>query len=196
VEFADVVRRRRMVRRFTDEPVDPGALERILQAAQRGPSAGYSQGVSLVVVTEATTRQRLAEVAGESWYVNAGHFPFISQAPVHVVVCTSPEAYVARYRLPDKQKPDGQDRPWPVPYWYTDAGCVMMLLLLAAVDEGLATAFVGVRDPHDLATALAIPDDVLPIGIALIGHGAADKPSRSLQRGRRSAADVVHRERW
>ena len=196
MELRDVLRRRRMVRHFTDEPVGSDALERVLAAAGRGPSAGFTQGVSLVVATEAATRRRIAEIAGESWYVGAGHHPFLSEAPVHVVLCTSEAVYQARYRLADKAKPDGSEKRWPVPWWWFDAGATLSLLLLAATDEGLATAFVGVREPRDLNGLLGIPDDVAACGVLLLGHGAPDKPSRSLARGRRPVSEVVHREKW
>ena len=52
MEFADVVARRRMVRHFSSEPVDRVVLERIAATAQRTPSAGFSQGQRLVIVTE------------------------------------------------------------------------------------------------------------------------------------------------
>jgi nitroreductase len=55
MEFADVVRRQRMVCSFTAEPVAPDAVERILDAARRGPSAGFSQGTEFVVVTDDAT---------------------------------------------------------------------------------------------------------------------------------------------
>jgi nitroreductase len=71
-----------------------------------------------------------------------------------------------------------------------------MLLLLAATNEGLATAFVGVREPGDLRLLLGIPPEAIPIGIALFGYGAPDKPSRSLRRGRKPLEAVVHQERW
>ena len=51
MEFKDVVRKRKMVRSFTDEPVAAEAVRRILDAARRGPSAGFSQGVEFVVVS-------------------------------------------------------------------------------------------------------------------------------------------------
>ena len=53
MEFSEVVRRRRMVGRFTDEPVLRGVVERIVEAAHHAPSVGFSQGVSFVVVTDA-----------------------------------------------------------------------------------------------------------------------------------------------
>ena len=52
MEFADVVARRRMVRHFSAEPVDRVVLERIAATAQRTPSAGFSQGQRLVIVTD------------------------------------------------------------------------------------------------------------------------------------------------
>ena len=38
---------------------------------------------------------------------------------------------------------DGTEIDWPIPYWYVDVGATMMLILLAAVDEGLAAGFLG-----------------------------------------------------
>ncbi len=196
MELQEVVRRRRMVRHFLPGNVAWETIERIVRTAQHAPSAGYSQGTSFVVVTDAETRRQVAKVAGEPWYVRVGHAPFVSEAPVQVVVCASEETYRERYREPDKRKPGEPEKSWTVPYWHTDAGCALMLLLLAAVDEGLATAFVGVRDLDALRKVLGIPADVTPIGVALIGRGGADMQTRSAQRGRRPLGAVLHRERW
>jgi nitroreductase len=90
MEFAEVVARRRMVRHFQPEPVDRAILERIAATAQRTPSAGFSQGQRLVVVTDADRRRRLGEIVGEeSW---------VGNAPVLVVVCVREDDYHDRYR--------------------------------------------------------------------------------------------------
>lgn len=197
MQFTEVVRKRRMVRHFTPEPVEPEALERIVDTARHAPSAGFSQGVSFVLVTDLATRRRVAEIAGEAEYVASGMHPFISEAPAQIVVCTSEKVYKDRYREPDKRPdPTVEEVEWPAPYWHTDAGCAMMLLLLAAVNEGLAGAFVGVWDQKGLQELLGIPDHFLPIGVVMIGHGAEDVRSPSLKRGRRALDDVLHRERW
>jgi nitroreductase len=196
VDFAEVVRRRRMVRHFSPDPVDPAAIERILDAARRAPSAGYTQGQSFVVVTEPAIKQEVARLCGEEWYVSAGFHPFISGAPVLVVVCTSEAAYHRRYQEPDKVKDDGGEIDWPVPYWFVDAGCSAMLILLAAVDAGLAAGFAGAHDLQALRDLLGIPEEVTPIGVIPIGHPAPDRPSPSLKRGRKPIEAVVHRERW
>lgn len=195
----DVVRKRRMVRHFTDEPVPWETVERIIGAAQRAPSAGFSQGVSFVAVTAPETRKQVAELAGEEGYVQggSGFHPFISEAPVQIVICTSSKVYLDRYREPDKKPdPDAPEMEWPVPYWQTDAGAALMLILLAAVNEGLAGAFVGLWRQKELQELLSIPEHFTPIGIAMIGHGAPDIPSPSLKRGRRKLDAVLHRERW
>lgn len=194
--FQDLVRKRRMVRNFTDEPVAWDVIERIVDAGRRGPSAGYSQGIAFVAVTDAGTRNRIAEIAGEQWYVRQGHEPFMSRAPVHLVITTSEAIYHQRYNEPDKKAKGQEEIGWPIPYWHTDAGAAMMLVLLAAVDDGLGTAFVGVQDPAELQRALNIPTDHMPIGVVFVGHPAPDKKSGSLKRGRRPLETVLHRETW
>ena len=194
--FAELVRKRRMVRNFTEEPVSWEVIERIIDTSRRGPSAGYSQGMAFVAITDADMRSQIAEIAGEQWYVRQGHEPFMSRASVHIVITTSEEIYHRRYNEPDKKAKGQEEIGWPIPYWHTDAGAAMMLVLLAGVDEGLGTAFVGVKDPAELQRALGIPEEHLPIGVVFIGHPAPDMKSGSLKRGRRPLDDVLHRERW
>lgn len=196
MEFSEVLRRRRMVRNYTDEPIEPLALERVARAALRAPSAGFSQGLALVIVTDAASRRRLADAAGEPEYVTRGFDPWISRAPAHIILSVSEEAYHRRYRMPDKVDEHGHEIDWPVPYWWVDAGAGLMAILLAAVDEGLAAGFLGAHSIDDLRAILGIPAEYAPIGIVTLGHPAPDRRSSSLDRGARSVEDVVHRERW
>jgi nitroreductase len=50
MEFRDVVRRRRMVRRVDQRPVPPETIDRIIDTGRRAPSAGFSQGLELLVL--------------------------------------------------------------------------------------------------------------------------------------------------
>ena len=195
MEFRDVMARRRMVRNYTCEPVEPAALDRIVDAGRRAPSAGFSQGQAFVVVTGRDDREAIAALAEEASYVEAGFDPWISRAPAHVVVCISEAAYRRRYREPDKS-PDGREVEWPVPYWWIDAGAALQNILLAAVDEGLAAGFLGCHAMSGLAQLLGIPGEYSPIGVVTLGHPAPDRRSGSLDRGRRPVRDVIHRDRW
>lgn len=194
-DFYRLVRHRRMIRNYTDEPVDRAAVERIVEAARRGPSAGFSQGQAFVVVTDGETRAEIARLASEPEYVARGFDPWISRAPAHIVVCTSEKVYKDRYAEPDKS-PDGTEHDWPVPYWWVDAGAALMTILLGAVAEGLAAGFLGSHAFGDIKTLLGIPDDVEPIGIVTLGRPAPDRRSSSLERGWKDAGDVIHFERW
>jgi nitroreductase len=196
MEFAEVVRKRRMVRHFTPEPVPRETVERMLDLARHAPSAGFTQGQSFVVISDPEMKRRVAELCGEQHYVEAGWDPWISEAPVLFVPCTSEEAYHRRYRESDKVQEDGTEIEWPVPYWFMDIGCAVQILLMAAVDEGLAAGYAGAFDLDALRSLLGIPAEVTPVGVIPIGHGAPDKPSPSLKRGRKAEAEYAHWERW
>lgn len=199
MELNEVVHKRRMVRHFTAEPVDPAALKRILDLTRHAPSAGFTQGQSFIVVTRPELKQQVARLCGEESYVESGFHAFISEAPVLVIPCTSEAAYHRRYQEADKVNEDGSEIIWPVPYWHMDIGCAIMILLLGVVNEGLAAGFAGLPDPDDYAVLhklLGIPEEVTPVGVIPIGHRAEDKRSASLKRGRKAEEDYVHYEHW
>ena len=195
MEFGEVVSRRRMVRNYTGEPVDRAVLAQIVESGRRSPSAGFSQGQAFVVVTVEADRKAIAELAGETSYVEAGFDPWISRAPAHIAVCTSEAAYHRRYREADKLV-DDREIEWPVPYWWVDAGAALQNLLLAAVDEGLAAGFLGMHALPGLRDLLGIPEEYTPIGVVTVGHAAPDRRSGSLKRGWRPDSKVIHWDRW
>jgi nitroreductase len=196
MEFSEVVRRRRMVRNYAETPVSRETLERIAAAAQRAPSAGFSQGQRLVVVTDPDRRRAIAEICDEPHYVDLGFDPWISRAPALFVPCVSEEVYRARYREPDKHVPGEPEMEWPVPFWWVDAGCTVMLILLAAIDEGLAAGFLGADRVADLQAELGIPADFWPVGVVTVGHPLPDRRSGSLKRGWVPRQEFVRWERW
>lgn len=192
MEFSEILAKRRMVRNYTDQPVERAQLQRIAQAGARAPSAGNTRGQCFVVVTDAPTRQAIARLAGESNYVELGFDPWISRAPAHIIIGVSETAYHSRYQESDKLGAGGEID-WPVPYWWVDAGASLMAILLAAIDEGLAAGFLGVHAFDQLEALVGMPEDVSAIGIVTIGHPASDRRSGSLDR---PAPVGIHWERW
>ncbi|MGH3206322.1 MAG: nitroreductase family protein, partial [Trebonia sp.] len=112
MEFQEVVRQRRMVRTFTDEPVPQAALDRILGNALRGPSAGFSQGQAFLVLTDAADRERFWGVAG------AAIAPSAQTAPLVIVPMSCKRVYLDRYAQADKGWTDRDEARWPVPFWH------------------------------------------------------------------------------
>lgn len=196
MELKDAIDQRRMTRRTTTEPLTERLVTELCDLARRAPSAGNSQGVDLVVVTDPHRRAGIADLAGEVEYVERGYPPWLSAAPVHVVPCANVPRYRSRYAEDDKG--DGGPDSWGVPYWWMDLGAVVQNLLLLATEEGLAAGFLGAHAIPDLAGALDLPDDVHPAGIVTLGHPHPDgAPSTSSEsRTRRPVAEVVHPERW
>jgi nitroreductase len=200
-EFRELLKRRRMVRSYLPDPIDPEVVDRIVGVVRRAPSAGFSQGHRLVVVTDTETRGELARLAGEEQYVSSGLTPWISTAPVHIVVGVREASYHERYTKPDKLE-DGVEVTWPAPYWYVDSGSLFLLLQLAALDEGLGTGIYGVtgEDVPALKALLDMPDDVHFVCVITIGKQPEDMDDSPLvsrlTQARLPMGELVHRERW
>ncbi|HEX7168639.1 MAG TPA: nitroreductase family protein [Acidimicrobiales bacterium] len=199
MEFQDVVRRRRMVRTFEDRPVPAEVVDRILDNAQRAPSAGFSQGWAFLVVEAAEDRERFwGATFPDRGARDRFRWDGLFAAPLVVVPLSHKQAYLDRYAEPDKGWTDRDEARWPVPYWDIDTGFASMLMLLTAVDEGLGALFFGIF-PERMArfrATFGVPDAYTPIGAIAIGWPAPDEPSPSLKRGRRPRDEVVHRGRW
>lgn len=196
MEFRDVVLKRRMVRNFADRPVDPGIIDRVLDLTRHAPSAGFTQGQSFIVVTNPEKKKEIALTCEEDEYVKRGFAPFISKAAVLLIPCTSEASYHRRYQEADKVNEDGSEIAWPVPYWFMDIGCAVMIALLAAIEEGLVSAFAGSKNLDLLRVLLNIPAEVTPVGVIAVGYRAQDIPSPSLKRGRKGDKEYIHREHW
>jgi FMN reductase [NAD(P)H] len=195
VELRELLKRRRMVRHYTDEPVPREVLERITATVRRAPSAGFSQGQRLLVVDEPALLRELGEDEPD------GAEPWFATAAAHVLVLTREQDYHDRYQRPDKLQ-DGDEIVWPVPFWFVDAGAALMLVLLAAIDEGLAAAVYGVQveDEPRWRSLLGIPDELRIVAGVTLGHGAPDpewskRTSRSTQR-RRTLDELIHWNSW
>ncbi len=201
MDFADILRRRKAVRSYLDEPIPRETLERIVARGRKIPSAGHSQGLRLLVVTDEEARRAMAELALEPEYVASGLEPWISRAPAHIIVCVREEDYRARYREPDKVhgEEEAEEFAWPVPYWWVDAGAAVMLIWLAALDEELACGVYGM--PGDgwegLRGLLGIPADVQPVAVLTIGkQGPETTVQGSAKRGWKPLDEVVRWESW
>jgi nitroreductase len=196
MQFGDVIQRRRMVRNFADEPVPTGVIERIAAIAQRAPSAGFSQGQRLIIVTDPDLRHALGVIGGDDFYEQQGFGRWIGKAPVQFVPCVSEQVYRDRYSEPDKLQEDGTPIEWPIPYWWMDIGCTVENLLLAVVDAGYAAGFAGADDLDALRALLGIPADFAPVGIIPVGRALADKRSPSLKRGWVPTAEFARWNGW
>jgi nitroreductase len=205
MEFRDVVRRRRMVRKYDDRPVDPAVVDRMLEHAVHAPSAGFSQGWAFLRLDSPEDLDRFWRVTTpeEEWPAVGSMSDWMagmSTAPVVIVPLSHKDAYLDRYAQPDKGWTDRDEARWPAPYWHIDTGMAALLILQTAVDEGLGACFFGI--PPDRIAAFrgefGVPADHTPIGAITVGHRAQDPGSAgsAARRPRRTPDEVVHHGHW
>ena len=188
-----------MVRAYEARPIEADVLDRVLAAAQRAPSAGNTRGWRLVVLEG-------AEQTGRYWDITLPPanrpdfaFPHLFDAPVLVLPLADPDAYTARYSEPDKAATGLSDQDvWPVPYWTVDTSFAVMLLLLAAQDEGLGALFFGVfEDEPAVRRELGIPNGLQLLGAITLGYPMpGERPGGSADRPKPPPDTVIRRGGW
>jgi nitroreductase len=188
-----------MVRRFDPRPVPPDVVDRVIDVGRRAPSAGFSQGLELLVLDTPETvavfweTTRDPEFGWEAETVAQG-------PPVLILPLPDPHRYLERYSQPDKIEFGMDDEArWPVRFWEIDAAMASMLMLLAAVEEDLGAWFFGItHGERDLLDRFDVPVHLRPIGIIGLGYRAGNEaPSGSwMKHRRRPLEEQIHRNGW
>ena len=161
MEFSEVISKRRSVRHFNSKlAVTDEDISALLTAAVAAPTAGNIQPWRFVVVRSMAARERLAA---------AMHQPWATAAPVVIAVCVDPRPCAARYGARGEML-----------YAIQDTSAAAENLVLAAVDRGLATCWVGAFDENAVRDALGLTAPITPLAIFPIGHSAeaAGRPAR------------------
>jgi nitroreductase len=148
---------RRSIRKYQDKPVEREKLELLLQAAMAAPSANNRKPWAFVVVDDPEV---LADIRSALTF---GKF----QAPAAIVVCGNAS------RLKNLI---GE-------FWAQDCSAASENILLAAVELGLGSVWLGVHPIHNfkkrIAKVLGLPDQIVPLNVIYVGYPAEEKPART-----------------
>jgi len=147
MEFMDVIRARRSIRKYRPDPVPQAEIEYVLEAARLAPSWANSQCWHFVVVTDPQVKEAVAQ-AGNSW---------TAQAPALIVACADPT----------KPGTKGDQ-----PYYMLDIGIAMEHLILAATDRGLGTCWIGAFKEDVAKEALGVPASIRVVAFTPLGYPA------------------------
>jgi len=169
MEFYDVLKKRRSIRKYKAQPVEKDKLNRILEAARIAPSAKNSQPWHFIVIEDAGVKSALKEAYRQDWFTSA---------PVIICVCGEPAKSWNRR--------DGKS------YLDVDVAITFEHLILAAAAEGLGTCWIGAFDPAAVKRALNLPDGIEPIAMTPLGY--PDEEPRPF--ARKSMAEIVRKDRW
>jgi nitroreductase len=168
MEFSEVIAKRRSVRHFNNKlAVTEEDIRALIEAAVSAPTAGNIQPWRFTVVRTTAARERLADALHQRWATGAS---------VVIVVSVDPRPCIARYG-------DRGERLYSI----QDTAAAVENILLAAVDRGLASCWVGAFDTDAVRDALGIRAPIEPVAILPVGYSAeaADRPAR------RPLAEVV-----
>jgi nitroreductase len=153
----EAIRKRRSVRRFTQEPVSPQDLESVLTAARWAPSWVNVQPWRIVVVEAQETKEALKATLLPSNPAAKG----FELAPVLLVL------------IGEKGKSGlyGETFATDKGDWYLfDLGIAAQNIALAACSLGLGTVHVGALDHRAAAAVLGVPDGFEVVEILPLGH--------------------------
>jgi nitroreductase len=175
METIEAIRTVRVVRRFSDQPIDDETLVELVHAARRAGSSKNLQRWSFLVVRERATLERLASVGPYARHV-AG-----AAAAVALIV----------------PRPEGTAwEPSESHFW--DLGRAAQNLVLAAWDRGLGSVPATVYDEPLCRSILGYPADRYCGYVMSLGHPAdpEDLARPPKAGGRVSLDDVLHWETW
>ncbi|TWI68148.1 nitroreductase [Desulfobotulus alkaliphilus] len=164
--FMDLIRKRRSVRTFTEQPVENDKMALLMEAALRSPSSRSRNPWEFIFVNDADLLQKLSKVKPHG-------ASFLNGAPLGVVVFADPER---------------------CDVWVEDCSIAMIFLQLAAESLGLKSCWVQVRKrmfndqisaEEEVRRLLGIPEKMKVLAILAAGYGAEDlkgHPEASLMR--------------
>lgn len=169
METWDALRARRNVRAYTDQPISPEDLDRILEAGWRAPSASNTQPWDFIVCTEREQLQQLA-----TFWQGAGH------------IATSAATIVLVAPVDEARRPI-------IEY---DLGQATMNIMIAAADLGIGSGHAAIGEKDQARELLGFPDNKYAAYFIALGY-PADRPLRPILNPKRRPIDeVVHKNQW
>lgn len=148
MDVYEAIKRRYSCRAYENKPVESEKLKRIFDAARFAPSAKNLQDWRFVTVTEEAAKQRVAKAAKEQM--------FLARAGAIIIACSSSDYIMSC----------GQ------PVAGIDVSIALEHIALAAVQEGLATCWIGSFLPDKIRQILNIPENIEIIELMALGYPA------------------------
>jgi len=157
-DFIEVILKRRSIRKFTDQPVEPEKLNLLLQAAMAGPSATNAQPWEFVVITEKEVMDRFRSGI------------MFGKMNATAAICVLGSTRMQKNKVGEK-------------FWVQDCSAATENILLAATALGLGSVWVGIHPVNmykrQVSEILNLPDGVTPLNLIYLGYPAEEKEPRT-----------------
>ena len=182
MDFTELTRARRSIRRYSGQEVEDDKIDKILEAARLAPSWANKQCWSYIVVRD---KETIAEIATKGTGILNS---WLKKAPVVIVACGNPKESGSR---------NGMD------YYLVDIGISMEHIMLQAADLGLGTCWIGWFDEREMRRILGIPENIKVVAFTPLGYPADDSGMRTKltkffvgSAKRKPFEEIVHKEKW
>jgi len=158
--FLSLLQKRRSIRQFKPQKVEPEKVDQLIEAALRSPSSRGRNPWQFVVVDDFETLGRLAEAKEHG-------SEFLAGAPLAIAVCADPER---------------------CDVWVEDCAIAAINIQLAAESLGLGSCWVQIRlRPHGdgrsaeayVREVLGLPESLVVDCIVGVGYPARRLPGHS-----------------
>lgn len=171
MEFYDLIKERRSIRRFKDGVVPENVINRVLECVKTAPSAGNMQSFRIGIYADRNTKEALLNAAYNQ--------DFIREAPIVLVFFANQKESAGRYGKRGEKL-----------YALQDATIAALYAHLAAADMGLGSVWVGSFDTKKVKKILGAGIDLIPIVLLPIGY-PAESPSAN---PRKDIMDLIVRD--
>ena len=151
----DLAVERRTIRRFKPEPVPPGFLERLVNAARLAPSAANVQPLEFVAVDGDGPRAEVFPCLKWAAYISPAGDPGPGEEPTAYVIT------LVNTKVREKM-------------FEYDVGAAMENMILAALEEGVGSCWMLSIDRDKLRVILGIPDHYRIDSVLALGYPAEE----------------------
>ena len=152
MDFMEIVRSRRTIRFFKQDPIGEDVLSELVEAARRAPSASNRQPLEYVIVNDKGQVERVFEQLAWGAYVQPRRDPPAGRRPVaYIVVLINSEWELGRFGV-------------------VDAAAAIENILLAAWSKGIGSCWLASVKRESAAEILDIPEQCRIDSVVALGY--------------------------
>ena len=171
MDFNEVIRKRKSIRKYRTDPVPDDVLKRILEAGRLAPSAKNYQPWHFIVIRDPEMKKKVAEACRNQFFM----------ADAGAIICGCALENIAWTRMGNYMAA-----------WPHDLSIALEHIILAAANEGLGTCWIGAFDEKMVKAVLGVPDDVRVVALTPLGYPAEE----GRDRGRLELDEIVSYDRF
>jgi nitroreductase len=175
LDFMEIIKGRRSIRRYQDQEIPEEALNQVLEAIRWSPSWANKQCWEVIVIKDSVIKQKLQETLSTGNPATKA----IGEAPVVITLCGKLER--AGYK---KGQPTTKFGDW----FMFDLGISTQSLCLTAHNLNLGTVIVGLFDHDKAKDILKVPDGYEVVALVPLGYPAKEASATP----RKEIGEFVH----